>query len=171
MLVKFLNLLALDATTCLPTTTRDAKILYEKVETIQSSSDIPTGTEAVTVPNSQDIDILSSRLDSKKENLGTVFDSWLTKVSDNESERRKNIEWSRKINDSLNHQLQNGFLSNEEYIDLEYISRVWIKLMNATSTYNLGTICNKKDILSLLLELLELKQISKSVFIESVLQL
>ena len=156
----------MDATTYLPTTPGDVKILYE---TIQSSSDIPT--DAVTIPNPQDIDILSSLLGSKKENLSTVFDSWLTKVSDNESERRKNIEWSRKINDSLNHQLQNGFLSNEEYIDLEYISRVWIKLMNATSTYNLGTICNKKDILSLLLELLELKQISKSVFIESVLQL
>ena len=139
----------MDATTYLPTTPGDVKILYEKVETIQSSSDIPAGTEAVTIPNPQDIDILSSLLDSEKENLSTVFDSWLTKVSDNESERRKSIEWRRKINDSLNHQLQNGFLNNEEYIDLEYISRVWIKL-NATNTYNLGAICNKKDILSLL---------------------
>jgi len=104
----------MDATTYLPTASGDVKILYEKVETIQSSSDIPTGTEVVTIPNPQDIDILSSLLDSEKENLSTVFDSWLTKVSDNESERRKNIEWSRKINDSLNHQLQNGFLSNEE---------------------------------------------------------
>ena len=89
----------------------------------------------------------------------------------NESERKKTIDWSRNINESLSRQLQDGFLSNEEYIDLEYIGRVWIKLMNAINTYNLGTVCGKKDILSLLLELMELKQISKSVFIECVLQL
>ena len=56
----------MDATTYLPTTSGDVKILYE---TIQSSSDIPT--DAVTIPNPQDIDILSSLLDSEKENLST----------------------------------------------------------------------------------------------------
>ena len=94
----------------------------------------------------------------------------MTKVLDNDSERKKNIEWGRKLNESLNRQLQNGFLSKEEYIDLEYNGRVWIKLMNAINTYNLGSVCNKRDILSLLLELMELKQISKTDFIEYVLQ-
>ena len=70
----------MDATTYSLTTSGDVKILYEKVETIQSSSDIPT--DVVTIPNPQDIDILSSLLDSEKENLSTVFDSWLIKVSD-----------------------------------------------------------------------------------------
>ena len=82
---------------------------------------IPTVTEAVTIPNPQDIDILASLLDTKKGNLSTVFDSWMKKVLDKESERKMNIEWSRKINDSLNRQLQDEFLSNAEYIDLECI--------------------------------------------------
>ena len=83
--------------------------------------DISTVTEVVTILNPQDIDILASLLDTKKGNLSTVFDSWMKKVLDKESERKMNIEWSRKINDSLNRQLQDEFLSDEEYIDLEYI--------------------------------------------------
>lgn len=116
-------------------------------------------------------DILANLLDSKKENLSTSFDSWMTKVLDNEAERKKTLNLSAKIKESLSRQLQDGLLSYYEYIDLEYTGRIWIRLLNTVNAYHLGSACNKKDILSLLLELLELKQISKELFIESALQL
>ena len=101
--------------------------------------------------------------------LNTTFDDWMTKVLDNEV--GKTTDLKKKINESLSRQLQDGLLSYNEYIDLEYIGILWIRLLDSIPRYHLGCVVNKRNILSVLLELFELKQISKTLFIESVLQL
>ena len=58
-----------------------------------------------------------------------------------------------------------------EYVDLEYIGGRWLKLLMLINSYNLGSVSIKKDIASLLVELFELKQISRSLLIETILQL
>ena len=108
---------------------------------------------------------------SIERDLNTTFDDWMTKVLDDEAVRTRTTDLSNKINESLSRQLQDGLLSYYEYIDLEYIARLWMRLLNSIHRYHLGCGCNKRDILSILLELFESKQIPKSLFIESVLQL
>ena len=89
----------------------------------------------------------------------------------NETPRNKIEDDSAKMRESLARQLQEGILSYNEYIDLEYINRLWIKLLNMIKRYQLGIVCSKKDIISLLLEMLELKQISKQIFIDTITEL
>ena len=143
-------------------------VLYEKVETLESSSNI---TETTTIPNLQDIDILASLLDAKKGDLSATFDLWMTKVKNEEVARKKIEDDSVKMKESLSRQLQGGIITYNEYIDLDYINRLWIKVLNTMKRYQLGTVCNKRDVISMLLELLELKQISKQIFINTVSQL
>ena len=75
LLLELLNLLAMDVTSDFPSTSEN--VLYEKVETLESSSNFP---ETTTIPNLQDIDILANLLDGKNGNLSTTFDSWMIKV-------------------------------------------------------------------------------------------
>ena len=148
-----------------PSTTEN--VIFEKVETLESSSNFP---ETATLPNPQDIDILANLLDTKKGDLNATFDLWMVKVK-NETSRNKIEDDSAKMRESLARQLQEGILSYNEYIDLEYINRLWIKLLNMMKRYQLGTVCSKKDIISLLLEMLDLKQISKQIFIDTITEL
>ena len=99
--------------------------------------------------------------------LNTTFNEWMSKVLDNEAGRTSDLK--KKINESLSGQLRDGLLSYYEYADLEYIGGVWLKLLLLINSYNLGCVSIKKDIASLLVELFELKQIQRSLFIETLL--
>ena len=122
------------------------------------------------IASSHDIDILANLLDGKRDNLDTTFEFWIAKLLENETGRKKTVDLNEKIKESLNRQLQDGLLNYHEYIDLEYVGRVWVRLLSALDIYNLGSTCTRKDVLSLLLELFELKQITKELFIEYVLK-
>ena len=156
----------MDVTSYFPSTSEND--LYEKVETLESSSNFP---ETRTIPNLQDIDILANLLDAKKGDLTATFDLWMIKVKNEEAARKKIEDDSVKMKESLDRQLQEGIITYNEYIDLDYINRLWIKVLNTMKRYQLGAICNKRDVISLLLELLELKQISKQIFIDTVIEL
>ena len=110
------------------------------------------------------IEVIDSSID-----LNTIFNSWMGNVLDNEAGRTSDLK--KKINESLSRQLQDGLLSHYEYVDLEYIGGIWLKLLMLINSYNLGCLSIKKDITSSLLELFELKQIPRSLLIETILQL
>ena len=82
-----------------------------------------------------------------------TFDTWIAKVMENESADDNDL--SKKINESLSRKLQDGLLNQYEYIDLEYIGRLWIKLKHSTKLYKLGSSGSMKDILLVLVELFE----------------
>ena len=101
--------------------------------------------------------------------LNTTFNAWMSNVLDNEAGRTSALK--KKITESLSRQLQDGLISYHEYVDMEYIGGIWIKLLQLIKSYNLGCASIKKDIASLLVELFELKQIQRSLLIEIILQL
>ena len=101
--------------------------------------------------------------------LNTTFNVWMSNVIDSEAGRTTDLK--KKITESLNRQLQDGLISYHEYVDMEYICGIWIKLLLLIKSYNLGCTSIKKDIVSLLVELFELKQIQRSLLIEIILQL
>ena len=93
----------------------------------------------------------------------------MSNVLDNKAGRTTDLQ--KKITESHNRQLQDGLISYHEYVDMQYIGGIWIKLLLLIKSYNLGCTSIKKDIASLLVELFELKQISKNLLIETILQL
>ena len=109
------------------------------------------------------IDSSSSSIDLNKR-----FIEWMSKVLDNVG---RTSDLKKKINEPLSRQLKEGLLSHYEYVDLEYIGGVWLKLLMLINSYNLRCVSIKKDIVSLLVELLELKQITRSLLIETIRQL
>ena len=110
------------------------------------------------------IEVVDSSID-----LNTTFNAWMSKVLDNEAGRTS--ELNSKITESLSRQLEDGLITYYEYVDMQYIGGIWIKLLLLIKSYNLGCTSIKKDIVSLLMELFELKQISKNLLIETILQL
>ena len=118
-------------------------------------------------------DLVTTGLDDKvidsSIDLDTTFNKWMSKVLDCEAGRTSDLK--KKINESLSRQLQDGLLSHYEYVDLEYIGGIWLKLLMLINSYNLGCVSIKKDIASSLLELFELKQIPRSLLIEAIFQL
>ena len=110
------------------------------------------------------MEVIDSSID-----LNTTFNTWMSNVLDNEAGRKSDLK--KKITESLSRQLEDGLISYHEYVDMQYIGGIWIKLLLLIKSYNLGCTSIKKDIESLLTELFELKQISKNLLIETILQL
>ena len=135
---------------------------------LYTPSDFAASGECEVVASDHDIDILANLLDGKRENVSSTFDSWVVKLLENG--KKKTTDLNEKVKMALGQQLQEGLLNYQEYIDLEYVGRVWTELLNKLNMYKLGSTCCKKDILSLLLELYDLRQISKELLIEIVLQ-
>ena len=138
---------------------------FQLDQKLYAPSDFTASGECEVVASS---DILANLLDGKRENVSSTFDSWVVKLLENE--KKKTTDLNEKVRMALGQQLQEGLLNYQEYIDLEYVGRVWTELLNKLNMYKLGSTCCKKDILSLLLELYDLRQVSKELLIEIVLQ-
>ena len=138
---------------------------FQLDQKLYTPSDFTASGECEVVASS---DILANLLDGKRENVSSTFDSWVVKLLENG--KKKTTDLNEKVKMALGQQLQEGLLNYQEYIDLEYVGRVWTELLNKLNMYKLGSTCCKKDILSLLLELYDLRQVSKELLIEIVLQ-
>ena len=73
------------------------------------------------------------------------------------------------INDQGYQQLD-GFLSIRDLGELRYTTDLWVELLNSLSSYLVGCVF-LRSVISLLLKLYSLKQISEELFIETCLKL
>ena len=71
--------------------------------------------------------VLDDEVIDSSSDLNTMFNEWMSKVLDNEAGRTSDLK--KKITESLSRQLQDGLLSYYEYVDLEYIGGVWLKVI------------------------------------------
>ena len=63
------------------------------------------------------------------------------------------------------------FLTSQDISELRYIANIWVNLLNCTSSYTIGCEFVKRDIITYLLELYNLRQITDRLFIETCLRL
>lgn len=98
----------------------------------------------------------------------TMFEQ---KLSDSELELDKSKNTEQRIKNLLNRQLADGLLSYSEYVHLNHVNSLWASTVNALISYNLGCHMNKRIILTNLLDLLSLNQISLEVCVDFVMQL
>ena len=100
-----------------------------------------------------------------------ALDSWTEQIIDAESRIKKTQDIRKSVLDSLNRQVLDGLISEQDSIELEYICDLWINLYTSFLCTSSGAEFTDRDVLTYLLELYSLKQISKNFFINITLEL
>ena len=100
-----------------------------------------------------------------------ALDSWTERIIDAESRIKKTQDIRKSVLDSLNRQVLDGLISEQDAIELEYTCDLWINLYKSFLCRSSGADFSDQDVLTYLLELYTLKQISKQLFINIALEL
>ena len=100
-----------------------------------------------------------------------ALDSWTEKIIDAESRIKKTQDIRKSVLDSLNRQVLDGLISEQDSRELEYICDLWLNLYRSFLCKSSGADFADRDVLTYLLELYSLKQISKNFFINLALEL
>ena len=93
------------------------------------------------------------------------------RLLDAELNLRKSEDIGFRIDVLLNRQLEDNQVTVKEFIDLSRVKVLWTEVINALNTYNLGSITNKRLIVTNLLQLFSLKQLNEEEFIDFVTRL
>ena len=94
---------------------------------------------------------------------------WTSQIVDAESRYESTATFREKIEASLRRQQLDGFLNHQDISELRYIANIWVNY--CTSSYTIGCEFVKRDIVTYLLELYNLRQITDCLFIETCLRL
>lgn len=147
---------------------------HERVE-MRSSSSSSVDPDPVTPSPSL---LVQTRGDEEKENENDVWldiedalHQWTGRILDAETRHARTASFRENIADSLQRQQLDGFLNHHDIAELMYIADLWTNLLNATSSYTIGCEFAKRDVITCLLELYKLRQITDCLFIEACLKL
>ena len=110
-------------------------------------------------------------MDNVLSDIVIALDSWTEQIIDAESRIKKTQDIRKSVLDSLNRQVLDGLISEQDSIELEYICDLWINLYKSFLCKSSGADFADRDVLTYLLELYTLKQISKKFFINIALEL
>ena len=105
------------------------------------------------------------------EDITDALESWSQRILDVESKIKGVTDLRQSIIDSLQRQVVDGLLSEQDSVELEYVADLWINLYKTFLCRCIGTDFTDRDVFTYLLELFTLKQISKEFFIRVALQL
>jgi len=123
------------------------------------------------VDNLEEKNLKEESSDGAWNDIYEALDRWSQSILDAESLRDKTEDIRLKIENSIHRQQIDGFLSHFDAAELRYVGDLWIRLLHAIASYDIGCKFTKRDILTLLLELYTLNQLDKNVFIETFLKL
>jgi len=115
--------------------------------------------------------IISKAVDDVWEHLAGALDNWTQRIVDTESRQKKCTTFRQDIGCALHRMSGDGLLNQHDINELQYVADLWSKLLTATSCYAMGCCLAKRVVITLLLELYTLKQITTDLFVESCLQL
>ena len=109
--------------------------------------------------------------DSILTDIAEALDSWTDKILVLETDLSRNSDIQKKISSSLKKQVLDGLIGDKEAKELHYIVDLWTSLHRSYACKKLGVEYCDTDILSDVLELFELKQVTKSFVICIALEL
>ena len=108
-------------------------------------------------------------MESVLQSIIDVLNSWMEKILDERLKKTKDIRES--VLDSLNRQVLDGFISEQDSIELEHTYDLWLNLYNSCLRKSVGADFADRDVLTYLPELYTLKQITKEFFISATFEL
>ena len=97
--------------------------------------------------------------------------SWSTQILDAESKLKHSQDLRQDIVDSVQRQLLDGLISEQDSKELVYVADLWANLYKAFLCKDIGADFADRDVLTFLLELFKLRQIKEHFFIQIALQL
>lgn len=105
------------------------------------------------------------------ETIVDALNSWTERILDLEEKLKKTTDIRESIVSSLNRQVLDGFISEQDSIELEYTCDLWLNLYKTFICKTSGADFSDRDVLTYLIELYSLKQITKKFFVDIALQL
>ena len=94
---------------------------------------------------------------------------WTNQILDAESRHERTASFRENIEASLRR--LDGFLNHHDISELRYIADLWTNLLNCISSYTIGCESVRRDIITYLLELYKLRQITDYLFVETCLRI
>ena len=95
----------------------------------------------------------------------------MCKILDAESRFENAASFRENIEVSLRRPELDGLLNYQDIAELKHVTNIWMGLMNCVSSYRVGCAFVKRDIITYLIELYNLRQITKSLVVETCLEL
>ena len=105
------------------------------------------------------------------EDIVQALDSWTQRILVLETDLQRNSNIKRDIDDCLQRQVLDGLINLQDANELQDVLDLWTNLHRAYVCKQIGADFADQEILSHLLELFSLKQISKSFVIRIALEL
>ena len=103
--------------------------------------------------------------------ISEALESWSDRVCNLETLCKRASDFHQTVIEFLQRQVIDGLISPQDVKELEYTADLWQKLHISYNCKVLGCQFSNEDILTYLLELYTLKQISKDFFIRVALKL
>ena len=136
---------------------------------------LDTKVEECKQPVQVDSSIASPNPEVNQTNVWTNIEEalycWTNKILDAESRHEKTTSFRENIEASLRRQQLDGFLNHHDISELRYIADLWTNLLNCISSYTIGCESVRRDIITYLLELYKVRQITDYLFIETCLRI
>ena len=110
-------------------------------------------------------------MDDVLQDIFNALESWTDRITDAEYKIKKIQDIQKIVQDSLSKQIIDGLISEQDSIELEYTCDLWINLYKTFLCKSSGADFSDREVLTYLLELYSLKQISKTFFINTALEL
>ena len=110
-------------------------------------------------------------MDDVLQDIVNALESWTDRITDAEYKIKKIQDIQKIVQDSLSKQIIDGLISEQDSIELEYTCDLWINLYKTFLGKSSGADFSDREVLTYLLELYSLKQISKTFFINTALEL
>ena len=153
-------------TTTTTTATTDSASRVEEEEEEEEEGEIPPSnpaTSPVTTAPSV-VDIWPS--------IARALDDWTQRIVDTELRHRsRRATFRQRVGDALHRMKGDGLLNSYDIDEIQYVADLWSHLLSAASCYSVGDVFAKRDIITYLLELYSLHQISRELVVEACLQL
>ena len=104
------------------------------------------------------------------EDITQALDTWSQQLLDVEIKIKHIEDYRENLVGDLRRNVQERTISETDFLEFESVTDLWINLYKSVLFHSVGAEFADRDIIYYLLELYRLKQISKEIFVQIVLE-
>ena len=105
------------------------------------------------------------------EDISQALENWSHRILDVETKVKRVKDFRETIVADLHRKIEDGVISEQDSLEFEYITDLWANLYKSFLCRSAGADFADRDVVTYLIELYGLKQISKELFVQIVLNL
>ena len=105
------------------------------------------------------------------EDISQALENWSHRILDVETKVKRVKDFRETIVADLHRKIEDGVISEQDSLEFEYVTDLWANLYKSFLCRSAGADFADRDVVTYLIELYGLKQISKELFVQIVLDL